>query len=534
MYKFIVVDDEHLIRKGILKKIEALDLKLQFVGEADNGQDALELIKASNPDIVLTDMRMPLMDGKMLLRKLQEDFPNIKIIVISGYSDFEYLQEAISAQAADYILKPFNREEIRKALKKAMDCIDKELYTNRKIEAIEAENEQISYISDLKYLSDLIVDQQADYDSCYLKSRKTSLIKTCNCYALVSIYCPRNNSEALYQKLLSSSIQSDNILFIPGPANQNICFLLYTFNKIQNFNAICSIKLKAYEICDYLQSADFEDFYLGISLVKTNLSIIHEAYLDTISSLEKRDLHSFERVCFYENGDIVPCDLCWNNMEKLIFSIESGNIIKVNQLLEDFFSKIKLLSPLNLITVKYNCQLIYNKVTNMLKSYYDIINNYSLSSKYEKIMNNMFDFAVIKKEFQQLIISITSLLKEKNIYPSDQIISNIKKYIQKNYSLDINLEKISELFFISPSYCCYLFKEKTGENFSDYINNIRIEKAKDFLSNTDYKVYKIAKMLGYENDKYFFRIFKKFTGYTPEKFRENFSKDVVCNKNVNI
>jgi two-component system, response regulator YesN len=524
MYRFIVVDDEHLIRKGILKKIEGLSLDLQFVGEADNGEDALELINKVNPDIVLTDMRMPLMDGKMLLRKLHQDFPHIKTIVISGYSDFEYLQEAISSQASDYILKPFNREEIHKALKRAINSIEKELSTRSKMESIAAENEQASYNIDLKYLSDLIVNQQANYDSGYLKSKSTSFIKDCGYYIVVSIYAPEKPSEDLYFNLLKYTKLPESFLFTPGPANQNICFLLCTFNEVNKLLTIRSIKEEVSRISEYLKSIEVTNFYMSISSVISDLSGFHTAYLQTISTFEKRDLYSNEKIFYHDENVVHPSDLNWNSNDKLIFFIEAGNVIKVRELLNNFFSELNQFSPLNLISVKFNCQLIFNRVIDMLQGYYEVFNNYSFSNKYERMMRNTFDLGTIKQAFEQLIVSIALLLKEKHVYPSDEIIGNIKKYIQKNYSQEITLEKMSELFFINPSYCSHLFKEKTGENFADYINDVRINKAKDLLLNTDYKVYKIAKMLGYDNDKYFFRIFKKLTGSTPEGFRETFSK----------
>lgn len=521
MYKFIIVDDEHLIRKGILKKIEALDLNLEFAGEAEDGEEALELINKVNPNIVLTDMRMPLMDGKMLIKKLLQDFPHIKTIIISGYSDFEYLQEAISSQASDYILKPFNREEIHKALTKAINSIEKELSVNKKFEYIEAENEDVKYIADIKYLSELIVTQDANYDSSFLKSKRTSMLRDCKNYVLLSIYTPEKNSESLYLNLINFPNQPDNSMFITGPADQTICFLLYTFKSVNTHQIIYSVKSELNKISEYLKLMEYTDFYMSVSSISTNLNNLHNAYLETISSLEKRELHSRERTFFYDKTTVNPLDLNWNSIDKLIFFIEAGNIGKVKELLKDFFSELDHSTSLNLLSVKYNCQLIFNRVYDILQGYYDSFNNYSFSSRYERMINYTFDLGTIKKEFEHLLVNITSVFKEKNIYPSDEIIGNIKKYIQKNYKQDISLERISELFFINPSYCSYLFKEKTGENFADYINNMRIDKAKDLLINTDYKVYKIANILGYDNDKYFFRIFKKFTGFTPESFRAN-------------
>lgn len=533
MYKFIVVDDEPLIRKGILKKINNLEMTLQFAGEAENGEDALELIDQEKPHIVLTDMRMPLMDGKMLLRKLQQDYPQIKTIVISGYSDFEYLQEAISAQAIDYILKPFNREEIQKALKRATDAIEKELSTRKKIELIESENELVSYNTDLKYLSELITTQQTNYDFCYLKSKKTNFIKSCAYNELISVYAPQRTSEDLFLHLLEYPKLPENFLFIPGPANQPICFLLCTFKDVELVHISSAINDELIRLSAYLQTIALNNFYISTSSINSDLSIIHNNYLQTVSTFEKRDLHSDEKIFYYDKNIIKPTDLDWDSIDKLIFFIETGNIGRVKELLEDFFTKLIQLTPLNIISVRYNCQLIFNRVTEIVQDYYDLFNNYSFSNKYERMMSSTFDLEILKKDFEKLLINITFLLKEKNIYPNGEMISNIKKYIQKNYRQEITLEKISELFFINPSYCSYLFKEKAGENFTDYINAVRIDKAKDLLINTDYKVYKIAKMLGYSNDKYFFRIFKKVTGHTPEVFRETFGKREI-DKQINI
>lgn len=157
MYTFIIVDDEPLIRQGLLKKITAVDERLDFLGEADNGEDALEMIDAVDPQIIFTDMRMPVMDGKSLLRRLQSDFPDKKIIVISGHSDFEYMQEAISARAVHYLLKPFNRDEIRTAISKAVAALESEQSAKAAAQNITREAEQLSVLGDLQALLHYII-----------------------------------------------------------------------------------------------------------------------------------------------------------------------------------------------------------------------------------------------------------------------------------------------------------------------------------------------------------------------------------------
>ncbi|WP_185602073.1 response regulator, partial [Paenibacillus sp. 598K] len=126
MYRYVVIDDETLIRRAIVKKIASLGLPLAWVGEAEDGEEGLELALREMPDLVFTDMRMPAMDGVSLLRELSERQPQMALIVISGYSDFEYTREAIGANVVDYILKPFDNRELRASLDKALAFLQRQ------------------------------------------------------------------------------------------------------------------------------------------------------------------------------------------------------------------------------------------------------------------------------------------------------------------------------------------------------------------------------------------------------------------------
>lgn len=519
MYRFIIVDDEPLIRKGILKKIEEFNIGLEFAGEAENGEDAIELVKQVNPHIVLTDMRMPLMDGRTLLRKLQQDFPNLKVIVISGYSDFEYLQESIAANALDYILKPFNREDIYKSLTKAISAIEKEKLMQKKIETLEAEKEYANYISDINYISGLITLPQSIFDINNLKSRMADIFKNNNYYILASIYMPDNNNQKVCLETIKSLGLPCHFIIIPGMPNENICFLLYLFDKESLSNTFSFIDTIYRKIQETLKTLSDIDAFISSSSIKANMENIHDAYRETVSALNNRDVNSGKIVYFRDNTKIEPKEIVWNKLDNLLFFIESGNVPMVTELLDDFFTALYELSPLTIACVKYNCQIVYASVLNMLKNHCDIFNNYSSLSMHEAVINTTFDFEKIKVYYHEIITKLTCLLKKKNVYPSGDIVSSIKSYIIKNYDKELTLEKLSQLFFINPSYCSFLFKEKTGENFIDYVNKIRIEKAKELLKSTDYKTYKIAKMLGFNNDKYFFRVFKKITQYTPDEYR---------------
>lgn len=139
----------------------------------------------------------------------------------------------------------------------------------------------------------------------------------------------------------------------------------------------------------------------------------------------------------------------------------------------------------------------------------------------QNILNTMFTPDELRNYYIQFFGNIANILKDFSVYSTDNSVEKVKIYVSKNYKNDLTLEFISSLLYLNSSYLSHLFKEKTGEKFVDYLNNVRIEKAKELLLQTYKKMYTIAKAVGYDNIKYFFRIFKKKTGITPEQFRNH-------------
>ncbi|WML28396.1 response regulator [Neobacillus sp. OS1-33] len=518
MYTYIIVDDEPLIRRGMLKKLKAFSEEAQFVGEADNGIDALELIREVNPDIIFTDMRMPEMDGKVFLKTLQNDFPEKKLIVISGYSDFEYMQEAISAKVVDYLLKPFNREEIHSALQKAINLINQERAYQLKLETTETENEKIKYQSDLQVLNNVILGISKNFEP---KSTIFQTFDESHQFILFTLYSTIGLVEYLNNPVLIENIRTNGIINIPNTENDNIYFFLSYYEKnARDLQQLITLKSDLLYESVSSSGTPKDCIYLGISKTKKTLLQLNEAYTETISALNNRVATDINNILFYLEGQINTFENpYWEKTDELLFHIESGHTGKVLDLTTEYFNFICEIPALTIFSLKNLCNDLIHEVRNMLSNYFDSITKDSPSSSFESMLETVFDIESIKTYFFQVLPSLTEVFREKNIYGSENLIDNIKTYVIKNYNKEITLNKISTLFFINPSYCSYLFKEKTGENFNDFVNRIRIEKAKELLKSSPEKVYKIAKTLGYDNTKYFFRVFKKVTGYTPEEYR---------------
>ena len=162
MYTYIIIDDEPLIRKGTQKKLESLSHILTCCGEASNGAEGLELIDQLKPDIVILDMQMPIMDGTDLLPVLSSKYPSIALIVISGFQNFDYMKQAISAKVIDYILKPFSREEIQQTVLKIIESLQHKEVENRYFSSMMKEKEDAYYSLDMKFLTDLLMGYTDD------------------------------------------------------------------------------------------------------------------------------------------------------------------------------------------------------------------------------------------------------------------------------------------------------------------------------------------------------------------------------------
>ncbi|MBB6673103.1 response regulator [Cohnella nanjingensis] len=515
MYTFIIVDDEALIRRGMLKKIRATEIgsELAFAGEADNGEDGLALIRSADPDIVITDMRMPEMDGKSFLKLLQADFPDKKIIVVSGYSDFEYMREAISAKAVGYLLKPFSRDEIQETLRKAVGLLETERSARAQMARSESEKEALSYAADLQTLCHLILGiQRADQAPVMRSSRLRSLPDAAR-YALLTLTAP--------DRLPAEPAGTDpaDALYVPHAHHDRMGFLLLLLplpDRMRGDEEAAYAERTAHLVLGHLPAGSA----IGISGAKTDWRRLEEAYRETVAALDARPAAGdAPAVARYAGGRPAADAVAWEPMDELVFFLESGNVPRVAEWIGKLFDDLREMSGLTLAEVKETCRILVHEARELLQRTLAVAGGPPASSSFEVVLRTSFDSESLRVYLLQLLPDIAAMLRERSAYASDQLVDNIRTYVERHYDRTLTLEKIASLFFLNPSYVSYLFKEKTGVNFIDYVNKVRMDRAKILLRTTDDKVYKIAKALGYDNPKYFFRVFKKVAGYTPEEYR---------------
>ncbi|WKL02895.1 helix-turn-helix domain-containing protein [Paenibacillus amylolyticus] len=262
----------------------------------------------------------------------------------------------------------------------------------------------------------------------------------------------------------------------------------------------------------------------------TGIGGVREAHYQTILALDERAITDFGKCYVFSREQIPLHQLKWARTYELLFFIESGMYLKVEELITDFFAFYIRQPDALLAHLKEQCRDIITETKRLLSNYIQNGGNSSASSSLEAVLNVSFDMECIRHYMVKVLTGTALLLKEDNPYASDQVIDNVRTYIDNHYTKDLTLEWVSSLFYLSPSYLSHLFKEKTSENFTDYVNRLRISQAKQLLTSTDDKIYRVAKQLGYDNPKYFFRVFKKLTGWTPEEYRKQHKSFTADNK----
>ena len=489
----LVVDDEKFIRHGIKTIITRLG-GFDMIYEAKNGSEALDTVKNYSIDIVITDIRMPVMDGITLVKNLKAQAPKVKIIILSGFDEFCYAKDAISYGARAYLLKPVERNK----LIDIVCTLSEELKNEEEIKK-EQINQVIENTLNMIFFSETVKDHNED-----------TIIDTLNVAIL---------EKPFYLSLLISRGNIKDDLFLVSYVREYykkediLCF--------QNIKGQCVLITSEPPISEFVRdvSTRFENkYYLCIS-EKQSEGKVREAYEQAVA-YSKYSMFIDENII---EGKIISGrnkDYKFSSKEfqKMFNMITAKRINEAIDLFSDIFRD-------DLYTIEYyeDCaELFYREVIYNLEA--------TMPSIILKIRNdlgclrNIYKFKTMDAYCQTAIQYIKSVASNEESQTSNSLqnkeIDLAMQYINDNFNKDINLAMVSNHVSISYSYFSLIFKDRTGVSFTDYLKSVRIDKAKQLLKNTDKKVYEIAGLVGYENPKQFMKVFRKTTGISPSEYRE--------------
>lgn len=521
MYNYIIIDDEPLIRKGTIKKIEHAAQDVGCIAEASEGAEGIALIEEHHPDFVILDMQMPGMNGTELLPYLAEHYPELPLIVISGYQDFDYLKHAFSADAIDYLLKPFSREAIGECVKKAIKRLEDSQYISKQITDSREEREAARYEYDIQYLTNLILGFYTGDGE--ITSEKLKFINNTHPLVMLTLYSDDQFARTDIQEWLEEGGFGDLALYLSNSIQPQIGFLILFLPRAKAVKSETLLKQITDALLTFARQNECS-LLIGISQTHADLTELHIAFQETSDALNQQKLRDPALCSYVYDENLSPRQMIWENEDKFLFYIEAAKQEEIRQLTNQLFEWFYSIPAFTLNDAKYYCYYLSNQCKDIL-NYYLGQNNTKSSASVQNVVSRLFRIEELKEYYLQFFLNITEMLRPKSIYAQDDVIENVQTYIRHNYQKSLTQDFIASLFYLNRSYLSTLFRQRTGMKFIDYLNHVRIDKAAELLQTSDRKMYQISKAVGYDNPKYFFRIFKKKMGCSPEQYRRKYQEE---------
>lgn len=520
MYKLLIADDNKITRESIILTMDWINLDCKVIGDSDNGVDAFKLTKKYLPDIVITDIKMPDMDGLQFTEKVKSLFPWIKVIIITGYSEFSYAQKAIKFGAFDFILKPIDNEELFNVIKKAVS----DLNANRKEQYEKESMKNTIANSKDQLIAKLIIDSISGIKTTdtykYIETLKKYFIFTTR-YKINF----RNMDDDGFRSFIEGSKQAAEAL----KAHFRFEFIYFWLNdkftivvSENNRNAPNKLSDNILKICncfvDNNPLLNIHDYSIGVSRVQTNYNEIKNVYNQSIDAIDYR--------FFYPKEKIITADLIKNNcilsehtmMKKVYDNIKNRDLEKILQVLDEINDTLmEEKSPVS--TVK---NLLSNICFVAFDYFYDDkIFQFNNDLGHAEISADMNDIDNLEGAISYVKNYIGNLLKNSNSTSQknySKVTMQVMNYLYDHYDKKISLQEIADYVCLTPTHLCRVIKKDTGESFVDLFNKIKIGVAEKLLKESNLKVYEVANKVGIENYSYFTMLFKKFTGIAPTKY----------------
>lgn len=492
-YRIMVVEDNSTIRKGIIKMMDTRTHGIESVIEASSGSEAIELAKSIKLHIILTDIRMPDGDGITLLSNVKNLFPDIQTIVISGYDDFDFVKKAMIFGSVNYILKPTDPLELNESIAKAISNIK--------------EREEGLYDTNgkkIKYFQKMIKSEEVGEELDFMLKYKNNLF----CIGVTI-----NSDPAVNNSLNLKERHHEVFQFKLG----KIAVFLFSENSI--FDTSVFEKKVAEEIMQIQeQGNDKEIIKFGIGAAVLGDGNLKQAYDTAIEALTYTMFRQNSVMLFNQIGNLKEYSFNLSEVEnELILKVTSGNDTDTVQILDRLFKNM-ISEDVSVKTIKkilLSLCLLLNKLDTGLSG--EII-------EFSQNINNP-EYILFFQSFDRIKELVCNLFRftareyVRNSGSQKGLIEKVKEYVQINLGKSISLESVAEDFHVNASYLSSQFKKHTGKNFNFHLNEVRIEKAKDFLMAYNLNLQQISELTGYKDQVHFCKVFKKLTGMTPKEYK---------------
>jgi Response regulator containing CheY-like receiver domain and AraC-type DNA-binding domain len=513
--RVLIVDDEMLIRNGLKTIIKESQTGFTDIFEASNGKEAFDVISENQIDLAVIDIRMPIMDGIALMKAAQGIVYKPEFVILTGYDDFQYAKESIKYGAKAYLLKPVRRIELNEVIinveqdiiRKKKDILEKEKI-NTMINGIREHKLNRLIMNDFPCKQDL--EDTLNFANSEIPSGR---------YYMAVILKRRDkaererwNNELLFDISIISFIEK---LMQP----------VLTFYSIDGNLVVISGDKKVFQdLSAYIRDKETLRYIIGLSSEVYGADNMKKAYQQACEALKYQIIRTSDVIIPFDDLNklnknfIIPSD----RLQKVEQLIGTRRIDEINDILNSTFDYNKILEN----DISYAIRLAESAYDYIIYKYSGQLSQQQAGTSgfISGYLRDIFKFDSFKDyfhAFKKCVYDINECLLALNVYYKERNeIETAMEFIESNYHKDLNLAVVANHVSLNYSYFSNLFSCQMGMGFHDYLKKVRIEKSKELLKNTEFKINEIAKKVGYKNPKHFAVNFRSLTSMSPMEFRE--------------
>ena len=526
-YNVLLVDDEKEVCQIIIRKLDWESMGFHIVGYAANGVEALEMAEELQPDVVMTDIKMPYMDGLTLSRKLKEAYQKIKIIIFSGFDEFEYAKEAIKIEAMEYILKPINEKELREVFERIKIELDRELDERRNIDKLRQYYlESLPVLQENFYIS--LLEGRLSQEQIEENLQNYQIQWAESSYIVTVVHISKRNLPAemdsflaaiSVKRLAEEQLQKEwdsrifvylgDVILITSITDERNAGARYT----DTMDKFCKLTKRA---CGITVTA-------GVGYICDNMKELSVSYESARHAASYRVMYGSERaINIAEIDPYEEKEESWGesgSIQRIIREIKMGDREKLEQAVSE---EVRHLADSSSSIMRYRV-FVMTFITEVFRFGSNKINIEDVFEKQQDIYGQAMQMES-PEELKNWLLEIAGRMQDMVLSERDDtmksFVEKAVEYVQEHYGeQNLSVETICRNLGVSTAYFPTLFKKETGKTFINYLTDCRMEKAVELLLEQDEKTYIVAQKVGYADPNYFSYVFKRKFGVSPSKYK---------------
>ncbi len=530
-YQVLLVDDEEDVVQVIIRKMQWEELGYEVMGYAHNGVEALELCEERQPDVVMTDIKMPYMDGLALSRRLKELYPSVKIIIFSGFDEFEYAKEAIRLEAEEYILKPIDADELSRVFARIHAALDKEFDEKQNINMLKS-----YYLESLPILQEnfcsALIEGRIPEQELNKEMLDYQVELTGPCYAVLVLHNSLSLApEGINPLLLTVSIRK--LAEERLSADWGARFFSYLGNiavivQMQKEAEISRLTDACETLCRLVRHMTNATVTIGIGRAVSELRSLPLSYEGARDAVSYRVIYGrgkainiaeIDPESHDESGSRAAQNLYdEDELQQLFKSVKVDSREKLNEAVDHYLSAHTPKSPSIQEYHFFVMELVTEIHKFMLNNQIDVASFFPQEDIYRKVQQ--MEMKELGGWLKELLGKLQARMQESRSDSTRSFVSRAIDYVRDNYgNKELSIELVCAYLNVSAAYFSTVFKRETGKTFINYLTDFRMEKAVRLLMEENEKTYIIAEKVGYSDPNYFSYAFKKKYGMSPSKYR---------------